>query len=121
MTAENIFSLILKHSVTHFCAAPVVLNFIINAPEALRASFLEGRQKGQTLPSKIHVMTAGAAPPPSVLAGMEAMGFEVLHTYGLTETYGPSVLCEWQPATWNGLSASRRAEVKARQVRHARQ
>eukprot|EP00271_Cylindrocystis_brebissonii_P006765 TRINITY_DN19568_c0_g1_i1.p2 TRINITY_DN19568_c0_g1~~TRINITY_DN19568_c0_g1_i1.p2 ORF type:complete len:256 (-),score=56.01 TRINITY_DN19568_c0_g1_i1:501-1268(-) len=59
-------------------------------------------------------MTAGAAPPPSVLAKMEEIGFSVLHTYGLTETYGPSVMCEWKEE-WAGLSLEERARLRARQ------
>src|SRR5690606_40998827 len=69
--------------VTHFCGAPIVLNSLLNAPE-------EHRRK---LQHSVKAMTAGAAPPAAVIAGVEAMGIEVTHVYGLTETYGPSTVC----------------------------
>lgn len=59
-------------------------------------------------------MTAGAAPPAAVISAMEGMGFEVAHGYGLTETYGPSVICAWHK-DWNGKSLPDRAALKARQ------
>ena len=59
-------------------------------------------------------MTAGAAPPAAVLEGIEASGFRITHVYGLTETYGPSVICSWKPE-WDELPAGERAAIKARQ------
>lgn len=101
---EAIFDAIKKHDVSHFCGAPVVLNTIANADDGLKS----GVKKG------IKAMTAGAAPPAAVIAGMENMGFEVTHVYGLTETYGPCVVCAPQDE-WAELSVEDRAELLARQ------
>ncbi|MDA0688861.1 MAG: acyl-CoA synthetase [Proteobacteria bacterium] len=101
---EAIFDAIKQHKVTHFCGAPVVLNTLINAADDLK----EG------IEHKVKVMTAGAAPPAAVIAGMENMGIGVTHVYGLTETYGPCISCAPQ-AAWNDLSVEDRAEMLARQ------
>jgi fatty-acyl-CoA synthase len=92
------------NKVTHFCGAPVVLNTLLNASDEVK----DGMRKG------IKAMTAGAAPPAAVLAGMDEMGFEVTHVYGLTETYGPCVVNSPQDS-WVRLDAERRAELAARQ------
>ena len=92
VSAAAIFDAIADHSVTHFCGAPVVLNLIINAAES------ETRNFDHT----VEVMTAAAPPPAAVLAAMEAAGFSMTHVYGLTETYGPAVICAWHPE-WNDL------------------
>ena len=84
--------------------APIVLNFILNAPEVDK----------RPLERTVQVMTAGAAPPAAVLEGMEANGFRITHVYGLTETYGPSVICSWKPE-WDDLPSGERASIKARQ------
>ncbi|MCY4357992.1 MAG: acyl-CoA synthetase [Gammaproteobacteria bacterium] len=101
---QAIFDAIKQHGVTHFCGAPVVLNTLINAPDVMK----------QDIHQKVRVMTAGAAPPAAVIAGMENMGFSVTHVYGLTETYGPCVVCAPQ-AEWEALSVNERAEMLARQ------
>ena len=93
-----------KHNVSHFCGAPVVLNTIVNADDSLKVGIKKG----------IKAMTAGAAPPAAVIAGMENMGFIVTHVYGLTETYGPCVVCAPQDG-WAELSINERAELLARQ------
>lgn len=82
-----IFEAIAEHGVTHMCGAPVVLSMLIHAPAATRKPF----------PQTVRIATGGAAPPSTVIAQMEAMGFAVTHLYGLTETYGPSTVCLWQP------------------------
>ena len=82
-----IFAAIAAHGVTHMCGAPIVLSMLIHAPHETRRTF----------PQTVRVATGGAAPPSAVIAGMEAMGFAVTHLYGLTETYGPSTVCLWQP------------------------
>ncbi|KAM3313776.1 hypothetical protein ACQJBY_032968 [Aegilops geniculata] len=105
VTAKAIFSAIAKQGVTHFCGAPVVLNTLINAPPA---------DTILPLPRVVDVMTAGAAPPPSVLAAMSKLGFRVSHTYGLSETYGPSTVCAWKPE-WDILPDDERARLQARQ------
>ena len=102
--AGPIYGAIAREGVTHFCGAPIVLNLLLNAPEADR----------HPLDRTVEVMTAGASPPAAVLEGMEAKGFRITHVYGLTETYGPSVICAWKPE-WDTLPAGERAARKARQ------
>jgi fatty-acyl-CoA synthase len=101
---EAIYQAMRDHEVTHFCGAPVVLNTLLNASDEVKS----GMRKG------IKAMTAGAAPPAAVLAGMDGMGFEVTHVYGLTETYGPCVVNSPHD-TWIRLGAEQRAELAARQ------
>ncbi|XP_010921517.1 acetate--CoA ligase CCL3 [Elaeis guineensis] len=105
VTAKAIYSAIANHGVTHFCAAPVVLNTIVNAPPSDAII---------PLPHVVNVMTAGAAPPPSVLAAMSNLGFRITHTYGLSETYGPATVCAWKPE-WDRLPPKERARLHARQ------
>jgi len=105
VSAKAIFSAIANQGVTHFCGAPVVLNTIVNAPPV---------DTILPLPRVVNVMTAGAAPPPSVLAAMSKLGFRITHTYGLSETYGPSTVCAWKPE-WDSLPADERARLHARQ------
>jgi len=81
-----------------------VLNTLVNAADELK----------QGIEQKVSAMTAGAAPPAAVIAGMENMGFAVTHVYGLTETYGPCVVCAPQEE-WAELSVDDRAELLARQ------
>lgn len=101
---DAIFAAIKSHEVTHFCGAPVVLNTLINAADELK----------QGVAHKVSAMTAGAAPPAAVIAGIEGMGFNVSHVYGLTETYGPCVVCAPHDE-WSALSIDVRAELLARQ------
>ncbi len=101
--AEPIYQLIRDEKVTHFCGAPIVLNMLASAPDELK-----------DFDHQIKVMTAGAAPPAAVIAAMEAMGVEVTHVYGLTETYGPAVICAWKEE-WNAETPDARARLKARQ------
>lgn len=100
----RIFALIAEHAVTHLCAAPVVLTMLIHAPEDQRHAF----------PHRVGIATGGAAPPSPVIAAMEGLGFEVTHLYGLTECYGPSLLCAWQPELAN-LALPDKAAFMARQ------
>ena len=106
--ARDIFRLIEEHCVTHMAGAPIVLNMILNAPD----------EHKRRVPRTVTVATGGAAPPSAVIAGMEALGFKVVHLYGLTETYGPALISEYQDG-WTGMSVDKRAHVMARQgVRH---
>lgn len=107
VTAKGIFECIAKHHVSHMGGAPTVLNMIINAPPGDR----------RLLPGKVVVMTGGAPPPPHVLFKMEELGFNVTHSYGLTETYGPGTVCTWKPE-WNSLPRDAQAKIKARQGLH---
>ncbi len=102
--ADAIYDAIKKEKADHFCGAPIVLNTLLNAPDEMKAG----------IDHRVKVMTAGAAPPTAVIEGMERMGFEVTHTFGLTETYGPSVVCAWHDA-WNALPIEKKAALKARQ------
>ncbi|KAL6578270.1 putative acyl-activating enzyme 1, peroxisomal [Orobanche minor] len=104
VTARVIFDSIAANRVTHMGGAPTVLNMIINASPAER----------KLLPGKVAVMTGGAPPPPAVLFGMEKLGFDVTHSYGLTETYGPGTVCAWKPE-WDSLPPDARAQIKSRQ------
>lgn len=101
---DLIFDLIKREQVNYFCGAPIVLNLLKNAPDEMKAGIQHA----------VHVMTAGAAPPAAVIEGMERMNFDVTHTYGLTETYGPSVVCAWH-SEWDALSLPERAALKSRQ------
>ena len=80
---KRIFDAIVEHRVTHMCGAPIVLNMLVHAPADAK----------RPLPLRTKVATGGAAPPAIVIERMEAMGFEVLHLYGTTESYGPSTYC----------------------------
>ncbi|MEX2453764.1 MAG: acyl-CoA synthetase [Rhodospirillaceae bacterium] len=102
--AAPVYEAISTHGVTHFCGAPIVLNMIANAPEAVR----------RPLPHRVEAMTAGAAPPAAVIEAMETQGFDVTHVYGLTETYGPAVVSTWHPE-WDERTLPDRAALKARQ------
>jgi len=102
--AQTIFAAIADHGVTHFCGAPIVLSIVINAKPEERLDFDHA----------VKVMTAAAPPPASVLAAMEQAGFHMTHVYGLTETYGPAVVCAWKDA-WNQRPAEEQAKLKSRQ------
>jgi len=102
--AVPIFDLIRRHKVSHFCGAPVVHNMLINAPAQLRAG----------IEHKISAMVAGASPPQSVIEGMERMGVDLTHVYGLTEVYGPASVCAKHPE-WEQLPPEQRAELNGRQ------
>lgn len=104
ITAEGIFDSIVQHQVNHMAGAPTVLNMIINAPQSVQ----------KPLPRTINVMTGGAPPPPQVLLKMKELNFNVIHGYGLTETYGPATVCAWKPE-WNFLSPDEQAKIQARQ------
>jgi fatty-acyl-CoA synthase len=102
--AKAIFDAIRQHGVTHYCGAPIVHGLLVNAPAALK----EG------LPTGVKAMVAGAAPPASMIEGMEQMGFDLTHVYGLTEVYGPATVCA-KHAAWDQLDIGERARLNARQ------
>ena len=101
---KKIFELIEKYEVTHFGGAPIVLNMITGAAESDR----------KKLKHKVYVLTAGAPPPSIIFKKMEALGFEVMHVYGLTETYGHILQCAWNEE-WNSYEDDKKNEIKARQ------
>jgi fatty-acyl-CoA synthase len=106
--AAAIYEAIAREGVTHLCGAPVVMNMLLN--------FSPGAGPGlrRSLDRGIEMMTAGAPPPAAVIEGMEALGFHINHVYGLTEVYGPAVVCAWHDE-WDELPAAERARLKARQ------
>ncbi len=101
---KKIFDLIEKHNVTHFGGAPIVLNMITGAAESER----------KKLKNKVYVLTAGAPPPSIIFKKMKNLGFEVMHVYGLTETYGHITQCAWNEQ-WNDFDEEKQNEIKARQ------
>jgi len=102
--ATPIFDAISRHGVTHLCGAPIVLNMLSNAPADQRTAFSQ----------RVSAATGGAAPPSAVLQAMSALGFDVIHLYGLTECYGPATICAEQPE-WADLPDTDRSRLKARQ------
>ena len=102
---DAVYGAMAEHKVTHFCGAPVVLNTLLSAPAAMK----------EQVQHEVKVMTAGAAPPAAIIEGMQTMGVDVTHVYGLTETYGPVTLCAWQADLWGNESAADQAILKARQ------
>ena len=102
--AQAIFDAIRQHGVTHYCGAPIVHGLLVNAPDALKVG----------LPSGVKAMVAGAAPPASMIEGMEKLGFDLTHVYGLTEVYGPATVCA-QHTAWDALDIGERARLNARQ------
>ncbi len=101
---KQIFDLIVEQGVTHMCGAPTVLAMLIAAPEEQRRKF----------PHVVHIQTGGSPPPAKVIKEMEALGFEVLHIYGMTELQGPSTFCAGQDS-WAELSQEERSNRMARQ------
>ena len=101
---KKMFELIDKYEVTHFGGAPIVLNMIVNAPK-------EDQIK---LKRKVNVLTAGAPPPSVIFEKMQNLGFDVMHVYGLTETYGHMLQCALND-DWNNLDTEKTNEIKARQ------
>jgi fatty-acyl-CoA synthase len=99
---DAIWQQLREHDVTHLNAAPTVVSSILNAPEA------------GPLTRPVLITTAGAPPSPTTIAHMERMGFQIVHVYGLTETYGPISYCQPQPE-WAGLSSGERSVLLARQ------
>ncbi len=102
--AEVIFDLIKRHKVTHYCGAPIVHSTLINAPEEMKRG----------IDHKVRGMVAAAAPPASMIEGMERMGFDITHVYGLTEVYGPATVCA-KHEEWNDLDIAERTRLNGRQ------
>jgi fatty-acyl-CoA synthase len=102
--AAKIFELIKAHKVTHYCGAPIVHSTLINAPEEMK----------QGISHKVSGMVAAAAPPAAMIEGMEKLGFDITHVYGLTETYGPATVCARQEE-WSALDIGERTRLNGRQ------
>jgi fatty-acyl-CoA synthase len=101
---QKILRLIHEHQVSHLCGAPIVLNGLVNLPDAAKV----------TIDHPVDAMLAGAAPPAKVIGAVEEMGIKVTHVYGLTEVYGPVTVCAWH-AQWDEQPLNERARIKARQ------
>jgi fatty-acyl-CoA synthase len=102
--AQAMFDAMRDQGVTHYCGAPIVHGLLVNAPAAMKVG----------VPAGIQAMVAGAAPPASMIEGMEQMGFNLTHVYGLTEVYGPATVCPKHPE-WDALDIGDRARLNARQ------
>jgi fatty-acyl-CoA synthase len=101
---ERIFDLIDRHRVTHACGAPIVLNLLLRAAE-------RSPRRGT---HSVTFVVGGAAPVAAVLERMRDLNFHIVHGYGLTETYGPSVVCDWKQG-WDALDIAEQAELISRQ------
>jgi fatty-acyl-CoA synthase len=104
VASETIFAAFADHGVTHLCGAPIVMSTLLNAKE----------EEKRPITHRVAFNHAAAPPPEAVLARMAEAGFELTHLYGLTETYGPAVVNEWQ-RDWDALDGPGQAARKARQ------
>jgi fatty-acyl-CoA synthase len=102
--AKAMIDAIQAHGVTHYCGAPIVHGMLVNAPDDMKHG----------LPRGVKAMVAGAAPPASMIEGMERLGFDLTHVYGLTEVYGPATVCP-KHDEWDELDIGERARLNARQ------
>lgn len=102
--APSVLGAIEKHKVDHYCAAPIVHSLLIAAKPELRAG----------IKHKVKAMVAGAAPPAAMIEGMNKIGFELLHVYGLTEVYGPAAVAAKRPS-WDAQNLSEQTRLNARQ------
>ena len=102
--AESMLAAMREEKVTHYCGAPIVHSMLINAPEESKRGIARG----------VHGLVAAAAPPAAMIEGMQRMGFDITHVYGLTETYGPAAICASQPE-WDSLDIGTRTERNGRQ------
>ena len=102
--AGKIFELIKRHKVSHYCGAPIVHSTLLNAPEEMKRGIAH----------KVAGMVAAAAPPAAMIEGMEKIGFDITHVYGLTEVYGPATVCA-KHEEWNQVDISERTRLNGRQ------
>ena len=102
--AKAMIDAIKAHGVTHYCGAPIVQSMLVNAPDEMK----------QGLPRGVKAMVAGATPPASMIEGMERLGFDLTHVYGLTEVYGPATVCPKQEE-WSAMDIGERARLNGRQ------
>ena len=102
--ANAMYDAIADLGVTHLCGAPIVMATLLNALA----------EEKRPLPHVVEFFTAAAPPPEAVLAAMKDAGFNVTHLYGLTETYGPAVVNDWN-RDWDALAGPEQAALKARQ------
>ncbi len=101
---DKVWRALRNEKITHLCGAPIILSLLIDLGKAI--------SEGKT--PEVNIMTAASPPPPAVLAAAEELGFKVTHAYGLTECYGPGVVCAWKEE-WDALPGPEKALLKARQ------
>ena len=101
-SGKEIMKLIEKNNVSHLCGAPIILQMIIDNLNLRKDKRI------------VNIMTAASPPTPEILEGIETGGFSVTHVYGLTESYGPAVICEWKEE-WNKQPSLKKATLKSRQ------
>ena len=104
VNAEKAIKLIEEEGVTHLCGAPIVVRTLTEYCTQHKIRFDTG----------LKMMVAAAPPPPAIIRAAEAIGIELTHVYGLTETYGPHSVCAWHTG-WDILPEDKRAQLKARQ------
>jgi fatty-acyl-CoA synthase len=102
--ANAMLDAIRTHRVTHYCGAPIVHAMIVDAPDEARRG----------IDHRVSALVAAAAPPAAMIEGMERIGFDITHVYGLTETYGPASVCAKHEA-WRALDIGSRTERNGRQ------
>jgi fatty-acyl-CoA synthase len=99
---SDLWRTLLTERVSHFCGAPAVINLLLESDAASAPA------------DPVRVFIGGAPPSPATLEGAEQLNFAMTHLYGLTETYGPLMICAWNPG-WDELPASERSRLRARQ------
>ena len=104
LNAERALKMIEEETVTHLCGAPIVVRMLTEYCNKRKIRFDAG----------LKMMVAAAPPPPAFIRAAEAIGIELTHVYGLTETYGPHSVCAWHTG-WDILPEEKRAQLKARQ------
>jgi fatty-acyl-CoA synthase len=102
--AKAMYDAIVDHKVTHLSGAPIVMATLLNAPA----------EEKRPISHVVAFNHAAAPPPAAVISAMTDAGFELTHLYGLTETYGPATINEWDPS-WNDLPAPDRSAKRIRQ------
>jgi fatty-acyl-CoA synthase len=102
--AKAMYDAIVDHKVTHLSGAPIVMATLLNA----------SADEKRPISHVVAFNHAAAPPPAAVIAAMTDAGFELTHLYGLTETYGPATINEWDPS-WNDLPAPERSAKRIRQ------
>ena len=103
-SGPSIMKAINDNNVTHLCGAPIIMQMVAQNIEDANPNLVKN----------LKMMTAGAPPPEAILAIMAKCGIDIIHTYGLTEIYGPAVVCAWKPE-WDKLPQSEQSKIKSRQ------
>ena len=99
---DEMWRLIEEEGVTHLSGAAIVLSTLVES------------SAGKQLPGPLAALTGGSPPSPTIIEALEGMGANLTHLYGLTETYGPYTICEYQEH-WSELDRPSRARLLARQ------